>query len=384
MLSKNVSDNSISYLSKVSKKSSVIYWTILLVIGISLLSLPYIKLDISVKASGIVRPVDEKTDLKSSITTTIDSIYFKEGDTLKKGDVIVALHKENLSIKRTLNDFEIKQRNEFIADLLNLTHVQTFDEGTLRSLQNPVYKQQASRFIYQLTELNILLKKINKEVYIDSVLSIDRVIAPKEMFDKLNEKEKLIANIKTTKEQQIATWQQELANYKLERSQYANANNQLDEDSNLYMVKAPIGGVIQNFNKYYTNSLVQAGEVIGTISPQASLVSECYVSSRDVGLLKINQSVLYQIDAFDYKYFGILKGRILSIDNDFTPIDNKPMFKVRCSLEKERLDLQNGFAGALKKGMTMQARFLITRRSLWQLMFDKIDDWLNPSAPENK
>ena len=40
--------------------------------------------------------------------------------------------------------------------------------------------------------------------------------------------------------------------------------------------------------------------------------------------------------------------------------------------------LKNGYSRPLKKGMTLQARFVITKRSLWQLVYDKIDNWLNP------
>jgi len=138
---------------------------------------------------------------------------------------------------------------------------------------------------------------------------------------------------------------------------------------------------LQSFNKFYQGSLVQAGEVLAIISPQAQLIAECYVDTRDVGLLKQHQPTLFQVDAFDYNYFGILMGKILSIDNDYTVIDNKPVFKVRCILDKQQLNLKNGFTGVLKKGMTLQARFVVTRRSLWQLLFDKIDDWVNPNAP---
>jgi len=29
--------------------------------------------------------------------------------------------------------------------------------------------------------------------------------------------------------------------------------------------------------------------------------------------------------------------------------------------------------------MTLQARFLVTERTLFQLLYDKADDWLNPN-----
>lgn len=376
-----ISDNRIAYISKIKHAHISIYWLILLIIIACISSLPFIKLDISVKSPGIIRPIDEKTELKSSISTIIDSIYFKEGDTVHKGDIIIQLRKENIAIKKTMNDFEIKQRNQFIRDLYKLTTYKEFTNGTVAALLSPVYKQQSSRFVFQLSELNSQLKKVNKEMYMDSILFDGKVISPKEMFDKQIEHEKLMANIRGAEEQQIAAWQQDLAKYQLERSQFENANSQLNEDSNYYSLRAPINGVLQSFNKYYQGSLVQAGETLAVISPQAELIAECYIDTRDVGLLKQHQQTLFQVDAFDYNYFGILTGKILSIDNDYTVIDNKPVFKVRCVLDNKQLHLKNGFTGNIKKGMTFQARFVVTRRSLWQLLFDKIDDWVNPSAP---
>jgi len=382
MIFNSILENRISYRSEIKHKYFLLFWVILVILITSFASLTFIKLDVSVKSSGIIRPRNEKTELRSSVSTVIDTIYFKEGDTVKQGDIVIQLRKENITIKKMMNDFEINQRNEFINDLSNLTYYSKFDNNTVTALQSPLYKQQCSRFVYQLSELNSQLKKVNKEVYMDSVLSIDRVIAPKEMFDKRIEHEKLVANIRATKEQQIATWQQELARYQLEKSQFENANQQLNEDSSFYNIKAPVSGILQSFNKYYQGSFVQAGEALAVISPQAELLAECYINPRDVGLLKINQTSLFQVDAFDYNYFGILTGKIISIDNDYTVQDNKPVFKVRCVLDTKQLHLKNGFNGDIKKGMTLQSRFVVARRSLWQLLFDKIDDWLNPTAPD--
>jgi HlyD family secretion protein len=59
-------------------------------------------------------------------------------------------------------------------------------------------------------------------------------------------------------------------------------------------------------------------------------------------------------------------------------INDLPFFKVRCSLEQKSLLLKNGYKGYLKKGMTLTGRFMLIRRSLFQLLYDKTDSWLNP------
>jgi HlyD family secretion protein len=40
---------------------------------------------------------------------------------------------------------------------------------------------------------------------------------------------------------------------------------------------------------------------------------------------------------------------------------------------------KNGVTGTLKKGMYVSSRFMITERSLFDLIYQKMDDWANPT-----
>ncbi|WP_169704811.1 HlyD family efflux transporter periplasmic adaptor subunit [Runella slithyformis] len=56
----------------------------------------------------------------------------------------------------------------------------------------------------------------------------------------------------------------------------------------------------------YEGSFVQAGEALGVLSPDSSLLVECYVKPSDMGLLKLNQQALFQMDALNYREWGWL------------------------------------------------------------------------------
>jgi HlyD family secretion protein len=43
------------------------------------------------------------------------------------------------------------------------------------------------------------------------------------------------------------------------------------------------------------------------------------------------------------------------------------------------MTLKNGYNAQLKKGMTFSIRFMVVRRTLFQLLYDKMDNWLNPN-----
>lgn len=129
----------------------------------------------------------------------------------------------------------------------------------------------------------------------------------------------------------------------------------------------------------YPGSYVQPGEVLGVISPDSNLLVECYVSPKDIGLLRPGMTARMQVDAFDYNQWGLVQAKIAEVSNDVVVINEQPVFKVRCQLAQHFLTLKEGYKGYLKKGMTLRARFVVTERSLFDLLYDNADDWLNPT-----
>lgn len=129
-------------------------------------------------------------------------------------------------------------------------------------------------------------------------------------------------------------------------------------------------GIIGNF--------VSPSQTIAYVSANDNLLVECYVSPTDIGYISINQDIKFQLDAFNYNQWGMATGVVQEISEDISTINNKPVFKVRCLLHNKYLSLNTGYKGYLKKGMTLTGRFYLTNRTLWQLLFDKINDWVNP------
>ena len=101
------------------------------------------------------------------------------------------------------------------------------------------------------------------------------------------------------------------------------------------------------------------GQQLLELSPDGDLFVECFVSSKDIGLITPNMSVRFRVDAFDYTEWGILTGNVVDIANDITISDTISYYKIRCSLDRPFLELRNGFRGYVKKGMTVNARMIV-------------------------
>jgi HlyD family secretion protein len=260
-----------------------------------------------------------------------------------------------------------------------ITGAENITPGLVNRLKTPVYKQQVSRFVNQVTDHEASIKKAGNELAMNSFLAAEKVISSKELFDKRIENDKLLAIYHSFKNEQLNIWQQELNKYRIEISQARTRMHEIHAENRLHAIRAPVSGTLQGIQSAYEGNSLSAGETVCSISPETELVAECFISARDAGLVKNGQPVSFRIDAYDHNYFGILTGKVISIDNDFTLLNNNPSFKVRCSFNHSSLSLKNGFTGQLKKGLTLEAMFKVTSRTLFQLLFDKLDDWIDPS-----
>ena len=75
----------------------------------------------------------------------------------------------------------------------------------------------------------------------------------------------------------------------------------------------------------------------------------------------------------------MLEGSIIDISDDMI-VENgsTAYFRIKCKPEQTFMSLKNGLKASVKKGMSLNARIVVIRRSLFNLLFDKADKWFNP------
>jgi len=367
-------DSTFSWLPKVKVRSQIIYSSVVIFIILSIVALPLIKVDVSVKSAGLVRPVIEKNELRTLLAGTIEKVYAKDGDYVKKGMPILKLQEDIALSKLEQTSFDVSQREMFIHDLTILSR------GGSAGLKTALYKQQYAQFNASLAEQRTLLQKLKTDYDMVYSLYRDKVLPYKDYIDKKYELNKADAAYQSLIQQQRSVWAESLNQYKQELNRLQEDKKQLTTDKEKNLVVAPVSGTLQGLAGKFAGGTLQAGELIGSISPDANLVLECYVSPKDIGYIKPGMKVKCQVDAFNYNEWGILDAKVISVDNDFTMANDQPVFKVKCSLDQTYLQLSNGVKGNLKKGMTVQARFILTKRSLYQLIYDRADEWMNPNT----
>ena len=83
-------ENSIeNYISQTTTKSQMIYWVVLAAIVLAFILMPFIYVDISVQSNGVIRPANEKTEIKVTVSEIINEVYVCEGQKVKKGELLL-------------------------------------------------------------------------------------------------------------------------------------------------------------------------------------------------------------------------------------------------------------------------------------------------------
>lgn len=367
------------HFNKNAPHTLIIYQAVLGILLLSGIALFFIKVDVSVNGTGILRPVNEQSTVKALVAGRIDRVFVSANDRVKKGQILATIQMDALEGEQLLLS---SQRSEFANqsnDLERLTRLlRTRTLNQRPSLLSSLYNQQFTLFWQRLTALRdrAELAKKNYERY--DVLHEKKFISTSEYEQIRYTYEQTVRELETLYDEQAARWQADLNAVRIQGSELATRVNRVNDEAELYTLRAPASGTIQSVNGLQPGSTISINETFAEISPDSGLIAEAYVLPKDIGFIREGTPVNLQITAYDYNQWGMASGTVASVSADIFTDRSQPYFKVRCLLDQQALALKNGYVGKLKKGMTVQARFIVTRRTLFQLLYDKADDWLNP------
>ena len=349
---------------------------VVLAIAVFIALLPVIKVDISSQSRGIIRSKTDNVPVTSAVSGKITAIKLKNNLLVQKGDTLLTISKENLETEKQLNDTIYTTNATILQDLEMVLKGKS-------NLQTALIREEYYKYTTQKAELQskVAQTQINYNRY---KTLFDKGVVAKAEFEKYHfELQFAKQALNSFAKQQMANWQNKKNELTLQLKNIAGNNNKLKIEAKNYVLIAPATGTIENFNGVQVGSVLNASQPIAQISPVDNLVVESTVSPNDIGLIKPNQKVKFQLDAFNYNQWGLLTGKVIDIDKNITLQENQAFFKVRCALDAKELKLKSGYKTQVSKGMTLTTRYIITRRSLFDLLFDKVDDWLNPKQIKN-
>ncbi len=368
------SDSVAVYLKGIPVRSQLTYLAVLIFTGAGLASLPFLYTTVSIRAPGIIRPAAAVTQVSSLVSGRIATVFMLENEMVKKGDLLLTLESDGMLERESYlksRSSELQLLCEDIALLLN-------DTSGAPRLETSIYQQSWQSYRQQLDEYLARYQKADTDFTRNRELHNGQVIADVEFENYQFARDQAASELKYLRESQLVKWQEDHRRFRLELNEINTSLEELRKKKSSLRVTAAVSGTLHDVSAVYAGSFVFANQPLGSISPDTALIVEVYVPPSDIGLLQPGMTAAFTIDAFNYNQWGLASGRITAISPDVRMMRENPIFDIRCTLDNDYLSLNNGYRGHLKKGMTLQARFPVASRSLWQLLYDQMDDWLNP------
>jgi multidrug resistance efflux pump len=369
-----------NYLIRITTRSRIIYWIIIGIILIGIAILPFVYVDVCVQARGYFQSDIEKQIVYTPFQGKILYTSIRNGEKVIKGDTLLIINSETIRAQHASLIQRISENDESMNDLEKLTKIDSL-ENQLFQFRLVTEKYQAE-FANLRNQLTIQFQKYQKKKseHERNELLYHQQIIPEidyenSLFLLISEKD----NLNQTLLYQKSLWQSDLTLLRNESVKLHADLMQYSEELTNRIVLAPTSGEIIQSSDIQVGSFITSGQKIAEISPEGDLVATCFVKPSDIGLIHEKQKVKIQVDAFNYNEWGTLVGDIIDISDDML-VENGSVayFRVKCKPEKTYLSLKNGHEAYIKKGMSLNTRIVIIRRSLYHLLFDKVDKWFNP------
>lgn len=366
------------HLARHSPSGKALYLTITGLLTAAAAAMPLIHVPVTVQADGILRPTIERQEARAAESGVVSSVRAVDGAAVDAGDTLLTLDVTSVATRLALLDSIAQAQAADVADLERLLRA---DEGPLAHMELGTGHRRQQFREHVAIEDDLLARAAAERREAQRVQALHtRGFATPEQADRQQALERTAdAAVREHRERTRTQWSNALAHLTEERRRVEAERSSLLETLSRHAVLSPVRGTVELSASLSPGSVLERGERVATISPHTDLIAETLLTPRDIGLVRPGTPVRLMVDAFNYRDWGVLDGVVSEIADDASLEGSAPLFRVRCRLGRTKLRLRGGQHAVVKKGMTFRARFLIADRSLLQLLFDDVDDWLNPA-----
>lgn len=375
------------------KARVVVLLTFVCLVGLILWS-NFAELDQVSRAQGEVIAAGRNQIIQSSDGGVIGAIFVKEGDQVRKGEILVKL--DPVRIQAAVEEGRakvaalktVKARIEaelFNRPLLFPDDVKEFPDFI--SNQRDLFAKRTAAQRQDIAALNRMLTLVRQELAMNQpllqfgdvsrseVLRLERAVADIEgQIASRNNKylQDLQAEYAKT-EEELVTAEQTLTQRKA-----ALADTEL---------KAPTDGIVKNVRLTTIGAVLRPGdEVLQIVPVNDELIVEAKVRPSDIAYVKRGQLASVKLDAFDSSIFGSAKGTVIYISPD-TLSEQKPggeitYYRVHIRIRTDLMRSMDRGNIQIQPGMTATAEILTGKKTILEFLLKPIVKTVDESFGE--
>ena len=313
-----------------------------------------------VVAQGQLEPLDAVQDIQMPVGGVVDDILVEEGDSVKKGQILMKLDTEASEQQRQSLEASIR----------------------FKGVEREKYAEMNNAEI-QMLEKNLILQLEILDRY--RQLELAGAESELRLLSQLNTVEETRGRLMTTKAdgfRQLSLLDQQLAELK---SRLAEVRVTL----RYQQLKSPVDGVVFDLQPTASGFTAQSTQTVMKVVPFGALEAKVEVPSNKIGFVKIPVGCPKQladcmnadisIDSYPSTDFGVIEGKVTSIASDALAPDQQEQrqeysFPVTIQLNKQLLELKSGSELPLQVGMSLTANIKLRKVSYLQLLLGEFQD----------
>lgn len=142
-------------------------------------------------------------------------------------------------------------------------------------------------------------------------------------------------------------------------------------------VSAEKEGVINVVSTVVTGDILSAGTPLATIIPpnESEYKVQIYVSSGDIGSVKVGDEIKYNIAALPSSQYGVITGTVRSISQDVLTQNGEysGYYLIEGNIENKELTDRDGNTGVITIGMQLEAKIVTQRKTIMRYLLEKIN-----------
>jgi len=371
----------------VIKASAIVFLTFLLWAS-------WAEIDQITRGSGTVIASSKTQIIQSEEVGSIKSLLVKEGDSVKRGDILIKL--DPIEARSSLR--EAKAKRAALEAVLSRLQAEVLETPLAFSPlakefpnfianQKSLYKKRQRALNEELDGLKHMARLAKEELELNKPLVAGGHVSETDIIKLERQLADVESKITNKRNSYFSEAQAELSKTQEELATVVQTEVQRQRKLNMTQLVAPVDGIVKNVRITTEGGVVRPGEEIMQIVPaNDALIIEAKVSPVDIAFLEIDQPVTVKVDAFDYTIFGDLNGRLIYISADTlideNSEDKQPYYRVQVKTESNR------FKNALAKhldilpGMTSTVEVITGSNTVLQYITKPLVKTLSESLGE--
>jgi HlyD family secretion protein len=339
-----------------------ISWALMGVTGFGLAWLALAKTEEIVTAPGKLEPLGVVKDVQMPVGGVVDQVLVKEGDRVKKGQLLLRLDTEatqdrKASVEKTIL-FKEQQLRLKQEELERYLAVNDTEQSVLRD-SLVLEKEVLSR-----------LDKLNREGATAELQFLQQ-------RNKVQEVEGQLQQAKVERLRQQAILEQGAREIQSNLADLRSKLIELNVNIRYQAIKAPEAGLVFELKPKSKGFVAETSEPVMKIVPFDRLEARVEVPSKDIGFVQVGRAADISIDSFPASDFGVLQGKVRKIGSDALPPDQLKQFyrfPVDIRLNSQQLKLKSGATLPLQVGMSLTANVKLRKVTYLQLLLSDFKD----------